>query len=337
MVIRDKQTGQEYEGADGTAFDTTKYEVVAAEAPGPERPPPEDIKGLQALERHVDKATQPQEPFSLKRMGANLLRVGAPMAAGAATGGLGFLGQLASAATAGGASEYAAEKIEGEKPDPLRIGLASLFGGAARPARAVAEGVRGGGKRIGEALKSGGNEPVDPTLMTDALADVTRRVGTNPPAASTRRVLDNVAERVTQPGQMTLRDVEDIRRNVGSAGRTFRSPATKQASDQFYAASKGTMEQAEQAGSKAAGDVLEGVGAEAARKSLFAPISSKELWTLLGGGGIATGSPEAGIPLALIPLLLRLYNATKGVRPHPAFDAGVGGVANVGANELRRE
>jgi hypothetical protein len=311
---------------------------LSTEGPGERKPDWE--RDLQA---HINQYVMPQEPFSVRRQGANLLRVGGPMAVGAATGGLGLIPALAAAAGAGGASEYGAEKIEGDPTDSFRIALATFLGGGARTGRGVVEGVRGGGPRINAAMKAGGAEPVDPTKLLEALQDAQRRVGPTPTAASTGRVLNRVEERLTRPGPVTLQDVEDIRRTTGSDIRTFKSPDTKQAAEQIYGASKGTMEQAAAGGSKAAEQTLEGISAEAARKGLTQRWTLTDTLRLLGGlggglGGYGLGGAPGAAPaaLGLMPILQRLYGATAAMRPHPILDAAIGGTANVGLQNIRR-
>ena len=312
ITIRDKQTGELLDGPADAPFDTSRYEIAVE---GPERPPPQDSleeSQFGLLKGETDwMSTQPPA----REVGGNLVRMGVPLAVGAATGGLGFLPTLAALFAGGAAGESAGEYIEGSPQSPWRIGAAGALPAFMRPTRAVAGAVQGGTGQMNTALATGGKEVVNTTSLRQAADAIERRLGTPSTSPASTKLVENVRNRGS-----TLQDVEDARR---AAGERTAFKAGRPAARQLYGAAKETMEQHD---SPAARDLLEGISKEAARNELFRGLSLKELLGLFGmsGGGGYAGGWKGAAAGTLLPLLTRLYGASKAIRPHPVWDAGAG-------------
>src|SRR5262245_32717064 len=173
IIIRNKQTGEEFEGPTGTPFDSKQFEVVGSEGYG-ELP----VKSQPFKERaHAQMMGENPVAGTFLKTLADATRFAGPFA-GSPGGTLGV-----SAASSG--SEALAEKIEEPTlPDgqgglsPARIGGAAALPAFLRLGRGVAGGLMGGGKLMEKGLQKGGAESVNVQPILDAGATIRQRVGT---------------------------------------------------------------------------------------------------------------------------------------------------------------
>jgi hypothetical protein len=340
IVIRDKQTGQEFEGPTGTPFDPTKYELVGSEGYGTlpvESKPFKEQAHAQMLGEHPGAAT------FLKT-----LATGARLAGPFAGSRFGTTGQ----ALAGMGSEALAQTIEqpltpldqqGYEALPIAVGGALPL--LSRLARGVNAGVRGGGKLMERGLQRGGDTPVNVQPIIDKATMIRQRRGTPIVDEKVEKLLENIGNRpvrFTPQGPMAkLREVENVRREAGRAART---PAARPEGKMLGGAAKGIERQAAEAGVPGAGDLLKGIARENARYQLAGMPGLREtlITGMLGGGGALPGLMSGDYRQALLGLLLgaaapRALRAGHAVGAAPIADAAATGAGLTGLDWLLRQ
>lgn len=284
MVIRDLQTGEEFEGPDGTTFDTARYEVVST--------------------------AKPKESSWSDYIGP-VVRYGTPVA-GALLGPAGMLGGMATAGLVGAGSSAAADMIEGKGFDGGKAVLGGALNAAggvlSRPLGALA-GVAG--SKLGLTGKTAGK------LAPNALHDMAKQAKNVPGLIGPRSAAaaETIDDLLTQTGGSVPLHAPGLQPSAEliRKGIPYKQPGGK---EMYGALRESARTQAPAYDKK--------LSQYAATHELLDMPGLRELLTMgmLGGaGGYGMGVP--GGLAALLPRLLRSANVAPPARGIQAGMSGL--------------
>jgi hypothetical protein len=318
IVIRDKQTGQEFEGPTGTPFDETKYQLVGSKgyAGEPDKPIESRLLGIPGVPDIPDKAAAAALRYGGPAVGA---MVGGPggllgrLAPAVARLSAGLPGSLAAAGAVGAASTSAADVAEGKGFDTGR----AAFGGAANMLPAVAARPLGALAGVAKAKLGGSRLTGDLDLsalqgMAGQAENVKGLVGARSGAAAEtiKELLDASGGKlpINAPGLQP--SAELVRKGI-----PFRQPGGKE----MYGALRGAAKEQRP-------DYDRLLQQFRSSHALLDPVRLRELLAggMLGGGG----GMQMGWPGVLAALLPRLVNSSRFAPAAPEIQAGLSGLSS---------